>query len=199
MSQKEDIHSEIQLAIKFYSLAYENFERVQEKYAAYLDEKGYPNQKKENGSFTNNPNFWLPVADQKTGAIGEYFSRLICERNPIVEKAEISRDHNNKAYDLKITFNNGIPPKFIQVKTISSYNKRGKTSPYHHWHDKNETVGNDGLLIILLNPDFISGEFLYVRDKIELEELNGTYVSTKMRLEKYRKKHANTLNDSLTF
>lgn len=76
----------------------------------------------------------IPIGDQKTGCIGEFYVYLFLENK--FPKATVNYgNHSQKGWDIKIT---NPDKKFItvQVKTVSAYSKSRTMSPIHHgWNE----------------------------------------------------------------
>ena len=96
----------------------------------------------------------IPIGDQKTGCIGEFYAYLyLAKKHP---DAKLSYGgHNQKGWDIKVR--KGRRLRRVQVKTVSEYSKTRGISPVHH--------GWDELYVLYLGRDFKPLGFWVVRDK----------------------------------
>jgi len=112
-------------AIEQYADAYNRLEDMQKK-----KEKEMP---------------WLPIGDQKTGVIGEFYTKIYLKS--IYPDAEIVYGNpSQKGWDLEIK----AGPKCIrkvQVKTVSEYSSARRISPIHS--------GWDQLFLVYLDKNFL--------------------------------------------
>lgn len=112
---------EIKAAIEAYAAAYERLDTLQRE------------------------SQYIPVGDQKTGAVGEFYAYLyLLSRMPHDSRIGFA-GHNNKGWDIEI-----IEPmagvRKVSVKTISDYSFYRAMSPIHD--------GFDDLFVILLDKSF---------------------------------------------
>ena len=134
-------------AIKKYAKAYEELDKLQKRETAKI-----------------------PIGDQKTGVIGEFLALKILEEEKNFKKAKLSTNPSNPGYDITAEENGN--KVYIQVKTVSSYNKKQLTSRL-----KNPL---DYLLLIKLKEDFLSGEALFINLNQNFKDKNeGKQISIK--------------------
>jgi hypothetical protein len=112
----------------------------------------------------------IPKGDQKTGVIGEFFGlKILKETYPKLD-VELSTNHSQKGFDVIIK---GDSIQHIQIKTISEFSEKGKSSKinleFNHDEKKQEL---SGVLIILLEKNLLKGQYLLL-DKEEIKNLNG--------------------------
>jgi hypothetical protein len=120
---------EIQRAIESYALAYEELQSWQEK------------------------SDMIPIGDQKTGCIGEFYAYLyLMEKYPDSELTFAG--HSQKGWDIEVK-SKGFSGR-IQVKTVSAYSTTRTISPIHY--------GWNQLFIIYLGKDFKPRGFWIIRD-----------------------------------
>jgi len=95
----------------------------------------------------------IPLGDQKTGCIGEFYVFLYL--NQIHPSSKINyAGHSNKGWDIKVEFENSNLK--IQVKTVSAYSTTRTISPIHK--------GWDQLFIIYLSRDLKPLGFWQIND-----------------------------------
>lgn len=89
----------------------------------------------------------LPIGDQKTGVIGEYYAHCYYQSQPGVKSVEYAK--SAMAFDLKLTLSSD-PEKRIQVKCVSAHSKSRRIAPINI-DDSQEKPFDE---IILLDLDF---------------------------------------------
>ena len=90
---------------------------------------------------------WLPIGDQKTGVIGEFYTKIYLES--IYPDAKIAYGNpSQQGWDLEIE----VGPKCIrvQVKTVSEYSSTRRISPIHSGWD---------LFLVYLDKKFLPVAF----------------------------------------
>lgn len=124
----------------------------------------------------------IPIGDQKTGAIGEYFGKIILSK---ILKTDIENltfcGHSEKGRDVKFV-NNG-EKKYYQIKTISAYNKYKKTSKLNH-NNSDSKASINGLLIVYLEKSLLDGCFYYFDEEGILGDIQGKTISLSYAKEK---------------
>ena len=135
MSVNERIEA-INKAITIYSKAYNTLEGLQQSEAKLPDQL-------------------IPIGDQKTGSIGEFYAmRYLLAKNPGADV--ILKPASNHQIDIDVTVKDTT--KTIQVKTVSRHSKTRTISPLHG--------GYDELHLILLDEDFIVDHYWITKDVI---------------------------------
>lgn len=104
-------------AIDIFSKAYKNLEAVQ------LQE----NKKNKDGKYLYEDRL-IPIGDQKTGAIGEFYALMYLRGKNPYSIFTLCENHSHKGYDIVEKDKNGIIIKGISVKTVSEFSKTRKTS-----------------------------------------------------------------------
>ena len=96
---------------------------------------------------------WLPVGDQKTGVIGEFYAKIYLES--MCPNTEVTYGNTSQqGWDPKI----GVVPECIriQVKTVSEYSNTRRISPIHS--------GWDRLFLVYLDKEFSPVGFWVITD-----------------------------------
>ena len=76
---------------------------------------------------------WLPVGDQKTGVIGEFYAKIYL--SSIYPEVEITfGDTDQQGWDLEVKVD--PKPTRVQVKTVSEHSKTRRISPIYPGWDK---------------------------------------------------------------
>jgi hypothetical protein len=145
MQEEEELVS----IITEYSKAYEKLQKFQEEHEKII-----------------------PKGDQKTGVIGEYFGLKILKEIYPESEVELSTNHSQKGYDVRIKKNDST--EYIQIKTISWFSDKGMSSKINlNFKDNNKIEKElDGLLIILLEKNLLEGQYLLL-NKEEIKDHNG--------------------------
>lgn len=125
MSETERIRQ----AIAKYAAAYERLDRLQRK------------------------SDLIPVGDQKTGCIGEFYAYLyLAAKHPA---ATLSfGGHSQKGWDLEVRVGGRV--RRVQVKTVSGYSRTRRMTPLHR--------GWDELIVVYLGRDLRPQGFWIVTD-----------------------------------
>lgn len=113
----DDRKKELLEAIDIFSKAYKNLEAVQ------LQE----NKKNKDGKYLYEDRL-IPIGDQKTGAIGEFYALMYLRGKNPYSIFTLCENHSHKGYDIVEKDKNGIIIKGISVKTVSEFSKTRKTS-----------------------------------------------------------------------
>jgi hypothetical protein len=75
----------------------------------------------------------IPIGDQKTGAIAEFFSRIYARHRFPNAKFEFG-SASEPCWDIKV-LDNGRPEIKVQVKAVSAHSQTSRISPIHPgWH-----------------------------------------------------------------
>ena len=96
---------------------------------------------------------WLPIGDQKTGVIGEFYTEIYLES--VYPNAEITFGNTSQqGWDLEVE----AVPKCIrvQVKTVSEYSNTRRISPIHS--------GWDRLFLVYLDRKLFPAGFWEITD-----------------------------------
>lgn len=96
---------------------------------------------------------WLPIGDQKTGVIGEFYTKIYLES--VYPNAEITFGNpSQQGWDLEVK----AVSKFIrvQVKTVSEYSSTRRMSPIH--------FGWDRLFLVYLDRELLPAGFWEITD-----------------------------------
>jgi hypothetical protein len=131
--------AEIQKVIRSYAKAYEALQEYQEDSSL------------------------IPMGDQKTGCIGEFYVYLFLQYS--FPKAALAYgNHSQKGWDIQITKPGKTPVK-VQVKTVSAYSKTRRTSPLHPgWHE---------LHLVYLDRGFLPEGYWIIRDRSIFKNKNA--------------------------
>jgi hypothetical protein len=97
--------SNILSALRDYSIAYSNLEKIQNEEAKLSDRL-------------------LPSGDQKTGVFGEFYALQYLRTAYPEKQARLSDNHSQKGYDIEVG-----EDIFVSVKTVSGYSKTRRTTP----------------------------------------------------------------------
>lgn len=98
-------------AIREYAKAYERLERLQRA-----------------------DNALLPIGDQKTGVIAEFYARIYAQ-NLLPDSELIFGTPSEHVWDIRVR-TAGLPDHLIQVKCVSAHSKTSRVSPIHPgWHE----------------------------------------------------------------
>ena len=136
---------EILKSIEKYALAYEELQGWQEKLEM------------------------IPIGDQKTGCIGEFYAYLYLRKK--FPSSEFSyAGHSEKAWDIEIRSN--LSTEKVQVKTVSAYSTTRVISPIHY--------GWNQLFIIYLDKNLKPLGFWIIKD-VSIVEENKVLKSRKCR------------------
>ncbi|MCD4744429.1 MAG: hypothetical protein K8R67_18345 [Desulfobacteraceae bacterium] len=111
----------------------------------------------------------IPIGDQKTGCIGEFYAYLYLIK--LFPNSKISyAGHSEKGWDIEIRSN--LITERIQVKTVSAYSTTRVLSPIHD--------GWNQLFIIYLDKSFKPLGFWTIKD-VSIVKENGVLKSRKCR------------------
>ncbi len=111
----------------------------------------------------------IPIGDQKTGCIGEFYAYLyLSEKFPTYKISYAG--HSEKGWDIEIKSN--LLTERIQVKTVSAYSTTRVISPIHY--------GWNRLFIFYLDKSFKPLGFWIIKD-VSIVEKNGVLKSRKCR------------------
>jgi hypothetical protein len=95
---------------------------------------------------------WLPIGDQKTGVIGEFYTKIYLET--VYPNAEITfGDTSQQGWDLEVE---AVPKFRVQVKTVSEYSNTRRISPIHS--------GWDRLFLVYLDRKLFPAGFWEITD-----------------------------------
>jgi len=111
----------------------------------------------------------IPIGDQKTGCIGEFYAYLYLTKKFPNSKISYA-SHSKKGWDIEIRTNNF--KERVQVKTVSAYSTTRVMSPIHY--------GWDQLFILYLDKNFKPLGFWIIKD-VSIVKEGGVLKSRKCR------------------
>ena len=127
------VRMEIIDGIRAYAQAYASFQQLQDDHPDYL-----------------------PVGDQKTGVVGEFFGLLYARSIYPSAQVTYSTNPSETGWDLNVSGDNAVQDLTIQVKAVSRYSKTRAISPVF--------PGWDHLYLVYLGYDLMPEGFWVVSD-----------------------------------
>ena len=106
----------------------------------------------------------IPIGDQKTGVIGEYYAYCFYKNQPSVKHLDYAL--SGKSFDLILTLKNGTE-KLIQVKCVSAHSKSRRIAPININDTKKKPF--DELMLLDLDESF-KPVGMYINSFEELKE-----------------------------